>query len=298
MRLVNTEFYRCLSGYYLRQLVIHVGPDLCAALNTGLTTRNARIADVAHRLVEDSNALRYFGDQVTRFALALELREYELASPKVQGDEVLEVRPWGLYRWPRGSLPSEQTPLQMVTERLENSEDLFPIIHHLKNVQELALSCEGGLGYLQGPDLSTPPRRPIIFGAENDARAFEPPYKLDFQKPLEQEAIEQLLHDAQFPAELVPKFTEGILKEEGINLEQIYIKSRSRCPLPAGRTAKRPTKPGESCCGSRMRTLRLQPDMLTKDQKRFLLQRKYHCRLYNCYELELCPIIVSVIPRE
>ena len=281
MRLVNTEFYRCLTGYYLRQLVVHIGPDLCATLNAGFATvQGTHRGDVMHRLVEDSHVLRLFGDQVTRFALALELKEHELASPKVQDDEVLELRPWGLYRWPRGGPPSERTPLQMVTENLERADHIFPIMSYLKNVKELALSCDGGLGYLQGPDLSTPPRRPMVFGSENDARAFEPPYRLDYDKSIEQETLERMLRDAQFPAELIPLFTEGILKEEGISLHEIHVKSRSRCPLPDERPNQRPLKPGGICCDNRMRTLRLQPDMLTKNQKRFLMHRKYFQMLF------------------
>lgn len=274
MRLVNWEFYQSLAGYYLRQLVVHVGPDLCTTLDAGLASiHDSPTVDVTRNLVSD--VFRAYGDHITRFALALELREHELASPKVDDDEVLVVRPWGFYRWPRSEPSTEKTMLQNVKESLENCKGLFQIISHLTRARELALSCNAGLGYLQGPDLSTPPRRPAIFGAENDARNLEPPYQLDFDKTLEEETVEKMLRDADVPEELVPIIAEGILEQEGWHPKTVNSKGRSRCPLPNGRTGSRAVNPIRDCCIRRRRRLRLQPDMLTKNQKKFLLQRKY-----------------------
>lgn len=275
MRLVNWEFYKSVSGYFLRQLVVHVGPDLCTSLDAGLLpAQDSPTVDVTQRLVSD--VFRVYGDRITRFALALELREYDLASPKVHDDQVLEVRPWGFYRWPRWELPTENTTLQKMKESLENCEGLFQIISRLTNVRELALSCNGGLGYLQGPDLSTPPRRPIVFGAENGTTSFEPRYRLHFNKTLEEETLEKMLRDADVPDELIEVLTKGILEQEGLSPKMINSKGRSRCPLPNGRNGFRPANPGAMCCLERMKRLRLQPDILTRNQKKFLLHRKYY----------------------
>ncbi|RYP50066.1 hypothetical protein DL768_004352 [Monosporascus sp. mg162] len=274
LRLVNRECYRCLSGYYLRQLVVHVGPNLCATLDSGLPQQiDSAAVDVTNRLVDTSYVFSSFGDQIRRFALALELSEPELATPKVYSDLALYVRPWGVYRWPVEAPLSTQSTLQRITESLERSKGMFRILSHLGNVRELALSCEGGLGYLQGPDVTTPPHRPVIFGDKNGGHISEGSYMLDFDTPYSHEALASLVSNTTVPAASIPGLVNELLKREGISLEKLAGEERRRCPLPDSRPRSiRPSIPLLDCCKERAKTLRLQPDMLTRNQKIFLSQ--------------------------
>ncbi len=280
LRLVGREFYRNLSGYYLRQLVVQVGPDLCATLGTGTSREiGASPIDLTNRLVDNSYVFRSYGDQIRRFALALEMTEPELASPKVPDDEVICVRQWGVYRWPAEPKSSKKSHLQAAAEALEKSKGLFRILSHLEQVQELALSCEGGLGYLQGPDITTPPRRPIIFGDESRIETSEAPYQVDFETAYAYDKLEQMVRNADISTEPIHELAAKLIKREGVTLQEFGGEDRARCPLPACRRdykRLRCSTPSRECCKKRADTLRLQPDMLTQYQKLFLSQRKYY----------------------
>lgn len=192
MRLVNREFNMKLVIYFLRQVVIHLGPELGTKLGTGVTLQDGPTKiDLTSRLL-DSEVFRSFGPDISRFGLSLELDESELATPKIEDWEEINVRHWGIYRWPTRSdaRTSGSSSLEEITKSLENYRGILRLVSRVKNIRELALSCEGGLGYLQGPDINPlqPPGRHPIFGDPNAVRetqdtshqtSFDKPYKLE-----------------------------------------------------------------------------------------------------------------------
>lgn len=153
MRLVNREFNMKLVIYFLRQVVIHLGPELGTKLGTGVTLQDGPTKiDLTSRLL-DSEVFRSFGPDISRFGLSLELDESELATPKIEDWEEINVRHWGIYRWPTRSdaRTSGSSSLEEITKSLENYRGILRLVSRVKNIRELALSCEGGLGYLQAP---------------------------------------------------------------------------------------------------------------------------------------------------
>ncbi|KAI0006951.1 hypothetical protein F4779DRAFT_540604 [Xylariaceae sp. FL0662B] len=279
MRLVNREFYSKLANYYFRHLVVHLGPELFPTkLDTGLPLQlESPALDVTDRLIDNAYIFRNFGTEIRHFALALELDECDLATPNVPDLEVLEVRPWGMYRWPiQPHIPQEA--IEKVTQSLERSQGIFRMLSHLTQVQELALSCDGGLGYLHGPDINplSPPRRPAIFGDPNSTRDTEdaPIPTLDFTISYKYEMLERMMRSAKIATRHIPTKIAQLTKIEGITLEQLGHEERHRCPLPISRPRNAPLRPTVTkCeyCKERSKTLRLQPDQLTGAQKRFLL---------------------------
>ncbi|KAI1079295.1 hypothetical protein F5B20DRAFT_544379 [Whalleya microplaca] len=278
MRLVNREFYSKLAGYYFRNLVVHLGPELIpTTLDTGLPLQvESPVLDVtnaADSLADSTFIFRTFGPEIRRFGLALELNESDLATPNVPDFENLETRPWGMYRWP-SPLCVAQSLTDKITQSLEGSEGIFRILSHLSGVQELALSCEGGLGYLQGPDINplSPSRRTAIFGDPNivrdDGNTPNPP--LDFDVSYKYEMLTRRMHSAGVDHDQIPAAIDTIMSTEHITREQLDHEDRPRCP-PPGTVLLRTVPTTCKTCNSRSRTLRLQPDMLTESQKRFLL---------------------------
>lgn len=282
LRLVNHEFYRSFSGYYLQQLVIRVGDKLCATLNKGASSAiDSTTSDVANTLSNGNRVLGDFGDQIRRFALVLELTESQLVSPTITSDDIIEVRPWGMYRWPAPSKPSEDFTLEGMAESLEKSQGLFGFLTHLRQVRELALSCDGGLGYIQSPDVQRHFRLPAIFG--DGKGPFEVLHQLDFEKPYALEKIEWMIRHSNLSTAQID-LAHQLLQKKGVSLEELSGEQGVRCPLPdreREHDAIRSTFAERGCCRLRSKTLRLQPDMLTQSQKQFLLQRKYRCKVQS-----------------
>ncbi|KAI0598155.1 hypothetical protein F4775DRAFT_199748 [Biscogniauxia sp. FL1348] len=299
MRGVNHEFNSKLASYYFRHLVVHFGPKLNTTLDTGLSLRvNSPSVDITDHLVGSTSIFDNFGPEIRRFALAMELSESDLATPNIDDSHVLEVRPWGIYRWPN---QSSQPPslLQKITEALENSGGMFRILSRLTNVQELGLSCEGRLGYLRGPDVGPlSPCQPLAVFGDSNTPAINQGLApiLDFQKSYPYEMLERMMYTANVPPKYVAEKIDQLLGMEGITKEQLACEERHRCPLPENRRGSRPQFPPCDSCRERSRTLRLQPDLLTEAQKRLLLQHmSAHQALIQSYLLGIMDNAASFV---
>ncbi|KAI0377448.1 hypothetical protein F5Y04DRAFT_284925 [Hypomontagnella monticulosa] len=271
MRLVNREFNMKLVVHFLRQIVIHLDPELSAKLGTGLTLQDGSTPiDFTDRLL-DSGVFRNFGPDISRFGLSLELDERELATPSIGDLEEIHVRPWGIYRWPIQPDVGQSDPfLVEITKSLENCQGIFRLLSRVKNIRELALSCEGGLGYLQGPDVNPlqPPGRQPIFGDPNAVRDTEDTsYQTDFEKPYRLEVMEKKLASKGVDPKQIPVMIDQLLARENITIDHFKVEERRRTPLPKCRYEYELTRPF-----SHSTKVRLQPDQLTDTQKRFLFQ--------------------------
>ncbi|KAI1336127.1 hypothetical protein F5Y15DRAFT_419131 [Xylariaceae sp. FL0016] len=292
MRLVNQEFRAKLSPYYFRNVVVHVGPRFRTTLDTGLAEQHGTIEpmsiDNANRLVNSSPMFDRFTAEIRRFGLAFELDERSLATP----DSVLwpfqvESRPWGLYRWPRSVTEISKCP-EDITQALGNFKAMFHILYKLSHVQELALSCNGGLGYLHGPDINplAPPQRLAVFGDAEPSKCglYNVPI-IEFDKSYGYEVLERgLLGNGVAKEDLASEMAK-LAEREGETCETLAFERRSRC-TPGDGWARRPDKRVCKCCESRSTTIRLQPDLLTETQLRTLIMHmSAHQALIQSYIL-------------
>ncbi|KAI1771829.1 hypothetical protein F4818DRAFT_454332 [Hypoxylon cercidicola] len=271
LRLVNREFNSKIIGYFYRQLVIHLGPELNATLDAGLRPHGRSTAINTTDRVWDTQVFQDLGLGIRRLGFALDLSEQELASPNVPDLEDFQVASWGIYRWP---CPIDDDPsnslLQKITRSLEGLQGIFRILSTVKNVQELALSCEGGLGYLQGPDINPhqPQGPPAVFGNADTVRGtpLSSP-QIYFQTPYRLEKLHRKLAAAGIDPEKFPAMIDTLLQNEHITMAEFLNDNRKRPPLPAIRQRDGVARPLPIHNG-----IRLQPDALTEAQARFLYQ--------------------------
>lgn len=206
MRLVNHEFDAKLAGSYFKVVVVPFRPEfeaLYGSLNIDPGRKNCQqklslvlnrkkneaktTADEGYQYPPNSTGddesvlsdgyrvFEQFGASCMRkFALALELNEKDLAFPPLKVNQEIVLAPWGLYRWP---IMKYQRYHQL--ENLEQMADetgfMKKAFAFLEQVTDIGISCDAGLGWLQGPDTNpfctrTRPAvfRPITHGAVED----------------------------------------------------------------------------------------------------------------------------------
>ncbi|KAI1648591.1 uncharacterized protein F4817DRAFT_314554 [Daldinia loculata] len=268
LRLVNREFYTKLQYQFFQHLVINVGLMFD-------TSPDGPTADDITEYIMKSNLLNHAAPFVCRIGLALEMTEQEIASPEIDEEDEIEIREWGVYRWPvvPGSRRSESR-LEKITNSLERSKGIYHVLSMVKQIHEFALSCDGGLGYLQGPDLSLfqPPGPQPIFGEPNQIRAVAdnslPSLQVSFKRPYKLETIEKRLAAKGLPDNVISDTMKRLLETEGISMKEFTHEDRTRAPLPVSRygeekVTRSPSSPSD---------YRLLPDQLTETQARFIFQ--------------------------
>ncbi|OTA94350.1 hypothetical protein M434DRAFT_394754, partial [Hypoxylon sp. CO27-5] len=270
MRLVNREFNTKLIGSFVQQLVIHLGPELSARLDTGVTLqdRPTSINITDHML--QSEIFSRFGPNIRRLGLALELQEHELATPTTGDLEEIDLNPWSICRWLlRMDEVRPDLHLERVIYSLENIRGVSALMTGASNVRELALSCDCGLGYLQGPDVNhlQPPARPPVFGDPNLVRATDDrSLQVRYAKPYRLEMLERKLAAAGVEPEIIPSkirefFESGNTTESKWTHEERSRSCLPRCPYHSRDLFRAPAEDV---------MIRLQPDQLTDTQKKFL----------------------------
>ncbi|KAI2609293.1 hypothetical protein GGR54DRAFT_384176 [Hypoxylon sp. NC1633] len=271
MRLVNREFNSKLICYFSQQLVIHIGSELTPRVGSGLTSPgDSAFVDVTDHVL-NSAIFRSFGPSIRRLALVLNLNESDIASPPIAPALQLHVAPWGIYRWPAPLEDDPNSLLERTITSMENPQGIFRMMTIATDVRELALSCEGGLGYLQGPDVNPlqPPGPPPIFGDGSVVRATDDlALKVRHKKPYMQEVMERQLAAARVdPSVSVVEMLDQLVSTEGSTLQELTREERQRAALPMSRYESRKIRPPV-----RNDKIRLQPDQLTETQRRFLHQ--------------------------
>ncbi|KAI1205949.1 uncharacterized protein F4807DRAFT_470544 [Annulohypoxylon truncatum] len=273
MRLVNREFNTKVIGYFMKQLVISFGPEqsMKFAKDAGLSSMSSAF-DMAESVMK-TYLFRSFASHIQHLGLALKLGESELASPDVHDFEEIEIRNGKAYRRfvsPVKPRTQPETPLEKVLTALENFQGVFRLLSAATNVQELALSCAGGLGYLQGPDVNPlqPPGRLPIFSKQNAVQMTEDTsIQIMYDKPYKLEVMERKLAAAGIePADIQGKIAK-LLEFEGMTLKELTYERRARAPLPLSRFQGKVTRPRAF-----NHKFRLQPDQLTVSQMWYINQ--------------------------
>lgn len=175
MRRVNHEFDDKLAEIYFNTVVVPFRPEF-EAIYGSLDIEPHQSGDqilslVLKKKIEDPNptssersladdesllsggyrVFEQFGDKMRKFALALELNERDLAYPPLKPTQEIISAPWGLYRWPVMSY-QRYTQLEDLEQLADETGYMKKAFHFLKDVSEIGISCDAGLGWLQGPD--------------------------------------------------------------------------------------------------------------------------------------------------
>ena len=181
MRLVNRDFENKLSnrvfgtavvpfnlGIY--GMMVHDNPAK-ANVDTemkGKAGKPAPAQDYSAKEVDKGMKIfKAWGNNVRKFAMAFEVDEEQLCNHPKKGKYEHHTTFWGPYKWPHPFYSRYE-----IVEGLEKKADEFPCmslaLSYLKEVRELGLSLDSGLGWIAGPDISDRARlfqeKPRVFG--------------------------------------------------------------------------------------------------------------------------------------
>ncbi|KAL8282943.1 hypothetical protein RB597_010361 [Gaeumannomyces tritici] len=152
LRLVCSEFDHMVSAHYFRSVVapfrasLYGSPDNhSGALVAGEFGPGGR--------AELRTVFHLFGEHIRSFALALELKETDLAFPPPKLTQEVVKTSWGLYRWPLKHY-QRYTNLEAIEDQADETAFMTRSFSKLTELTELGLSCDAGLGFLQGPNLN------------------------------------------------------------------------------------------------------------------------------------------------
>lgn len=252
MRLVNHEFDAKLAGSYFKTVVVPFRPEFEALygslnINPGrkgsqqkwsLVRKGKKVEaedameedkqDPANTTDDDASLLsdgyrvfEQFGKSCMRkFALALELNEKDLAFPPLKVNQEIVMAPWGLYRWPimRYQRYHQLENLEQMADETGFMKKAFAF---LEKVTHIGISCDPGLGWLQGPDTNVyctgvqpPVFRPASHGADEDDDDDPAPEQED-NESLSLTILKQMALNAGYDSDEWPRVILRLLEDEG-----------------------------------------------------------------------------------
>lgn len=253
MRLVSREFDSKLADSFFRNVVVPFRPEfeaLYGTLNTdmGFSPEQQKYGLVLRKRADESPAsedgddiqaraspaakgdesllsdgyrvFEQFGrTHIKKFALALELDEMDLACPPVKLNQEIVPAPWGLYRWPIMDY-QRYAQLEGIEKLADETGHMKKAFQFLRVVSEIGLSCDAGLGYLQGPDTNPLCRRvqpsvfrPIIYGddqADSEGESDE-----DSDRSMSLIILKQMAMNAGYDSNEWPRAVLRLLEDEG-----------------------------------------------------------------------------------
>ncbi|ROW06212.1 hypothetical protein VMCG_04551 [Cytospora schulzeri] len=253
MRLVNREFDSKLADRFFRHVVVPFRPEFEALygtlnINMGVVIDQQKYGLVLKKKQEDTNTtedewndsdqadperreddsllsdgyrvFEQFGpSHIKKFALALELNEDDLACPPVKLNQQIIPAPWGLYRWPIMDY-QRFSQLEGLEKMADETQHMKKAFQFLSKVSEIGISCDAGLGYLQGPDTNRLCRRvqpsvfqPTIYDvAEPDGGSG---YEEDKDRSLSLVILKQMAMNAGYDTNEWPRVVLRLLEDEG-----------------------------------------------------------------------------------
>ncbi|KAI3398664.1 hypothetical protein diail_8851 [Diaporthe ilicicola] len=269
MRLVSHEFDSKLADSFFRNVVVPFRPEFEALYGTlnidlGVPLDKQNYGLILKMRADESAATEDDGDSQTRaspipkgdesllsdgyrvfeqfgpthikkFALALELNEADLACPPVKLNQEIVPAPWGLYRWPIMDY-QRYAQLEGIEKLADETQHMKRAFRFLRVVSEIGISCDAGLGYLQGPDTNPLCRRvqpsvfrPTIYGdAEPDS---EEDSDEDKDRSMSLIILKQMAMNAGYDSNEWPRAVLRLLEDEGRAVkwvEQISASGASR----------------------------------------------------------------------
>ncbi|KAF2277226.1 uncharacterized protein EI97DRAFT_432825 [Westerdykella ornata] len=177
MRLVCREFDRHVSQVLFKTVVVPFNAEIYGMIREQKAALNGKLDDLSWSNGEDDsyylghglNVFKGFGKHILRFGMSFEVSEEMLQNLPEKKETESRTSFWGTYEWPY----AEYKRFAAIAG-LENTADETPkmktAFSELKKVQELALSVDSGLGWLNGPDRSLRAlfkrRSPKVFGSD------------------------------------------------------------------------------------------------------------------------------------
>lgn len=253
MRLVNREFDSKLADRFFRYVVVPFRPEFEALygtlnINMGVIIDQQKYGLVLKKKAEDvgntedgrsdpgeafpakredesllSDGYRVFEQfgpsHIKKFALALELDEKDLACPPVKLNQQIIPAPWGLYRWPIMDY-QRFSQLEGLEKMADETQHMKKAFQFLTKATEIGISCDAGLGYLQGPDTNRLCRRlqPSVF-QPTTYDAAEPEDDLgceeDKDRSLSLIVLKQMAMNAGYDSNEWPRVVLRLLEDEG-----------------------------------------------------------------------------------
>ena len=181
MRLVNKDFERKLSNRVFGTAVVPFNLGIYGMMvhdnpakadvdkeRKGKAGNPLPAQNFSAKEVDDGMKIfKAWGNNVKKFAMAFEVDEEQLCNHPKKGKYEHHTTFWGPYKWPHPFYSRYE-----IVEGLEKKADEFPCmslaLSYLKEVRELGLSLDSGLGWIAGPDISDRARifqeKPRVFG--------------------------------------------------------------------------------------------------------------------------------------
>lgn len=284
MRLVCRAFDSKLADSFFRNVVVPFRPEFEALYGTlnidlGFSPDQQKYGLVLKKRVDEASALEDGDDSeargspaakgddsllsdgyrvfeqfgpthIQKFALALELDEMDLACPPVKLNQEIVPAPWGLYRWPIMDY-QRYAQLEGIEKLADETQHMKRAFQFLKVVSEIGLSCDAGLGYLQGPDTNSLCRRlqpsvfrpPIYDAAEADP---EDQSDEDSDRSMGLIILKKMAMNAGYDSNEWPRAVLRLLEDEGRAVRWVEHVSASGAPshkkIPLYEIAKDTTK--------------------------------------------------------
>lgn len=279
-------------------------PFISERLSGGLHWQNAR-AD-AEGKVYRGHGLRVFqgfGPHIKHFGMSFEVSEKQLSRPPIKKELAQVESYFGSYDWPHQQY-TRFANLAGLEKTADETLRMKAAFANLGKVQELALSMDSGLGWLEGPDKSVRARifeRPTpVFGASRLDNQMQ--NSRDFWEALREShrsnGLGGVLKEAYLTCHRLSRPPSEVQGLEGSS----YAESSRWLSIPAGRitSALVPVQAENPCHGvlymsnSEAHTTpvglcdrtSLVPSELRKEQKEWLLETEWAQRAFlECYML-------------
>ncbi|EHA57210.1 hypothetical protein MGG_16243 [Pyricularia oryzae 70-15] len=232
MRLVCREFDRMVSAHYFRNVVA----PFRAALYGSPDNHSGALAVGSAGGEELRTVFHVFGEHIRAFALALELNEVDLAFPPEKLTQQVVKTPWGLYRWPLRDY-QRYSDLEAIEDQADETALLTSSFRKLSQLSELGLSCDAGLGYLQGPDLNkyAPRTLPRVFKSARYEPEALTSHSMDGTvengRARRYDQLQRMMVNAGYSAEEIPGAIDYLKTCEGRASPRKYTEDEGMMPI-------------------------------------------------------------------
>lgn len=152
MRLVNKEFDLKVSEALFRTVVVPFRPEIYGIAPEG--TANELLPGSILLQDEGMRVFQGFGRWIQKFAMSFEIDTDKLAAPPQKADQEVIQAFWGFYKWPFKTY-NRYAQLEGLEQTADETRSMAKALRYISSVKELALSIDGGLGWLPGPDINS-----------------------------------------------------------------------------------------------------------------------------------------------
>jgi hypothetical protein len=191
MRLVNKEFEEKVAHDLFQTVVVPFSPEIYGIAEeptNGSRQPSSDERDVvqgkAAVMLQDKGmrVFQGFGRHIHRFGMSFEFDYQLLTKPPIKSDQEAITTFWGIYRWPFKKY-NRYVQLEGLEETADETRTMAKALRFISNSKELALSIDGGLGWLAGPDVNAKIHQAIektvVFGESR----FRPEEKSSLARP-------------------------------------------------------------------------------------------------------------------